>query len=59
MGFYEFYHLNLDTVMLGFLKDNAAVGYYTAAVKLSKMLMGVCSSLHCAASQVVKYGSQT
>jgi O-antigen/teichoic acid export membrane protein len=38
-------YLNLDTVMLGFLKDNAAVGYYTAAVKLSKMLMGICSSL--------------
>lgn len=31
--------------MLGFLKGNEAVGYYTGAIKLTKMLMGVTSSL--------------
>lgn len=38
-------YINLDTVMLGFLKDSAAVGYYTGATKLTKMLMGIVSSL--------------
>lgn len=38
-------YLQLDTVMLGFLKGNEAVGYYTGAIKLTKMLMGVTSSL--------------
>lgn len=38
-------YLNLDTVMLGFLKDSAVVGYYTGATKLTKMLMGIVSSL--------------
>lgn len=37
--------LQLDTVMLGFLKDNAAVGYYSAALKITKMLMGITTSL--------------
>lgn len=37
-------YLNLDTVMLGFLKDSAVVGYYTGATKLTKMLMGIVSS---------------
>ena len=31
--------------MLGFLKGNEAVGYYTGAIKLTKMLMGITSSL--------------
>lgn len=38
-------YLQLDTVMLGFLKDNTAVGYYTGAIKLTKVLMGVTTSL--------------
>ena len=38
-------YLQLDTVMLGFLKGNEAVGYYTGAIKLTKMLMGITSSL--------------
>lgn len=37
--------LQLDTVMLGFLKDNAAVGFYSAALKITKMLMGITTSL--------------
>lgn len=37
--------LQLDTVMLGFMKGNAPVGYYTAALKLTKMLMGINTSL--------------
>ena len=38
-------YLQLDTLMLGFLKGNEAVGYYTGAIKLTKMLMGITSSL--------------
>ena len=38
-------YINLDTVMLGFLKDCTAVGYYTGATKLTKMLLGIVSSL--------------
>lgn len=38
-------YLNLDTVMLGFLKNTAAVGYYTGATKLTKMLLGIVNSL--------------
>ena len=29
-------YLQLDTLMLGFLKGNEAVGYYTGAIKLTK-----------------------
>jgi O-antigen/teichoic acid export membrane protein len=38
-------YVNLDTVMLGFLQDNTAVGYYTGATKLTKLLMGIITSL--------------
>lgn len=38
-------YLQLDTVMLGFMKDNNAVGYYTGAIRLTKMLMGITTSL--------------
>ena len=38
-------YVNLDTVMLGFLKDSTAVGYYTGATKLTKTLLGIVSSL--------------
>ena len=38
-------YLNLDTVMLGFLKDDANVGYYTAATKLSHVIVMIVTSL--------------
>ena len=38
-------YIQLDTVMLGFLKGDAAVGYYTAASKLTRMSLGVITSL--------------
>lgn len=38
-------YVNLDSVMLGFLSTNAAVGYYTAATKLTKLLLGIVASL--------------
>lgn len=38
-------YVNLDTVMLGFLQDATSVGYYTGATRLTKMLMGIVSSL--------------
>lgn len=38
-------YANLDTIMLGFFKDTTVVGYYTGATKLTKMLMGLVSSL--------------
>ena len=37
--------LQLDTVMLGFMKSDAAVGYYTAASKLTRMALAVLTSL--------------
>ena len=38
-------YVNLDTVMLGFLKNEAAVGYYTASTRITKSILGVVSSL--------------
>ena len=38
-------YTNLDTVMLGFMKTNADVGDYTAAVKVKNILVSVVSSL--------------
>lgn len=38
-------YLNLDTVMLGFIKGNTAVGYYTAATRLSHLLLTLVTSL--------------
>lgn len=38
-------YLNLDTLMLGFIKGNTAVGYYTAATKLSHLLLTVVTSI--------------
>lgn len=38
-------YTNLDTVMLGFLKTDADVGYYNAAVKIKNVLLGVVTSL--------------
>jgi len=36
---------DLDTVLIGFLADNKAVGFYTAAVKLSKVSIPVITSM--------------
>lgn len=38
-------YVNLDSVMLGFLKSEAAVGYYTAATRIIKSILGVVQSL--------------
>lgn len=38
-------YVNLDSVMLGFIKNEEAVGYYTAATKLTKAILGIISSL--------------
>lgn len=38
-------YLQLDTIMLGFMQGNESVGYYTGAMKLTKLLLGVTSSL--------------
>lgn len=38
-------YTNLDTVMLGFMKTDEAVGFYTAAVKVKGILVSVVASL--------------
>jgi len=38
-------YTNLDSVMLGFIKDDTEVGYYNAAVKLKGLLVAVITSL--------------
>ncbi len=38
-------YTNLDTVMLGFMKNDAEVGYYTAAVKIKGILVSIVTSL--------------
>lgn len=38
-------YLQLDTIMLGFLSTAATVGYYTGAIRLTKMLMGIATSM--------------
>ncbi len=38
-------YTNLDTVMLGFMKDDTIVGYYTAAVKVKTILVSFVTSL--------------
>lgn len=37
-------YTNLDNVMLGFMKTNEDVGYYTAAVKIKNILVSVVTS---------------
>lgn len=37
-------YINLDSVMLGFLKNEQAVGYYVAATRLTKIILGIVSS---------------
>lgn len=38
-------YVNLDSVMLGFLKNEAAVGYYAASTRITKSVLGVVQSL--------------
>ena len=38
-------YTNLDTVMLGFMKDDVEVGYYTAAVKVKTLLVSFVTAL--------------
>lgn len=38
-------YVNLDSVMLGFMKNESAVGYYTASTRITKSILGVVSSL--------------
>jgi O-antigen/teichoic acid export membrane protein len=38
-------YVTLDSVMLGFLSDNAAVGYYTGATRITRLLISIISSL--------------
>lgn len=38
-------YVNLDTVMLGFVKTNVDVGYYNAAVKIKTILVSIVTSL--------------
>lgn len=37
-------YINLDSVMLGFLKDSTAVGYYTAGTKISHIMLTLVTS---------------
>lgn len=41
-------YVNLDTLMLGFLKDNHSVGYYEGATKITKLVLGVVQALQAA-----------
>lgn len=38
-------YVNLDSVMLGFLKNEESVGYYAAATRLTKAILGIVFSL--------------
>lgn len=38
-------YVNLDSVMLGFMKNEAAVGYYAASTRIVKSILGVVQSL--------------
>ena len=38
-------YTNLDSTMLGFISGNESVGYYTAAVKINRMVINVITSL--------------
>lgn len=45
MNFIISIYIQLDTVMLGFMSSARNVGYYASAMKLTKMLLGVVTSL--------------
>lgn len=38
-------YTNMDSVMLGFMKDDTAVGYYNAAIKIKQILVSLVTSL--------------
>lgn len=38
-------YTQLDTLMLGFMKNDTVVGYYTSAMKSSKIVLGIVSAL--------------
>ncbi len=38
-------YLQLNTVLLGFLSDNASVGYFSGAYKLARLILGIVTSL--------------
>lgn len=38
-------YMNLDNIMLGFMKDNIEVGYYDAAVKVKKVVVSIITAL--------------
>ncbi|MDR3137716.1 MAG: flippase [Tannerellaceae bacterium] len=38
-------YVNLDSVMLGFINDDAAVGFYSPALRLTKTAIGIVSAL--------------
>ena len=38
-------YVNLNSVMLGFLKDSESVGFFTAATRLSQIILGIVSAL--------------
>lgn len=38
-------YFNLDNLMIGFIKDDVAVGYYNPALRIQRMLMGLVLSL--------------
>ena len=41
-------YVNLDTVMLGFLKNNYAVGYYEGATKIARLVVSIIQALQTA-----------
>jgi O-antigen/teichoic acid export membrane protein len=45
MNFIISIYIQLDTVMLGFMSSAKNVGYYSSALKLTKMLLGLVASL--------------
>lgn len=54
-------YLNLDKVMLGFIKDSQAVGYYTASTQISHILLTIVAALGSVmlprASNLIKQGN--
>lgn len=41
-------YVNLDTVMIGFLKDSSAVGYYEGSSKIARLVISIIQSLQTA-----------
>ena len=39
-------YVNLDTVMLGFIRNETLVGYYDASVRITKAILGIVHDLH-------------